>query len=242
MNLEELFLLNTNESLKKYVDNIINNITQNTEHEDKIGFEHPTPHKGFIDNSTIITNVDSFWKIKNNNYAYQFVWGLKKMKVTNLNDAMNKIYALINAYFGEYNNNQLRKEIIAQNPFGVLDISLLAGKKTAVCSERAAIAQNLFSILGVESYYITGYVSDSKGGEPHAFNLIKHNNKFLLYDASKDIPQSINGKTIYVPFISELSLEQVELLFNEKEIIVRNRMYKSFGTYKGKYLDNGYCK
>ena len=86
-----------------------------------------------------------------------------------------------------------------------------------------------FSLLGYETYYIVGNVNNY----PHAFNVINVNGRYLLYDASKDVPVKVDGKiTGYNYYSAVLSDEQVEKLFNGEIIeTIGKRTYQSFGKY-----------
>lgn len=229
MDLEILATLKSPEEIKKYVDQVIEEVINSTKHEDVIGWEHTTPHKGFIDKNTTISNVDSYCKIDSNRYAYLYAAGLSKNKITNLATASNLIYSFIVRYFGLDGDEEKRQQIYYKTNTQIPDISVLEGKNCAVCAERAALAQNLFSLLGYETYYIVGNVNNY----PHAFNVINVNGRYLLYDASKDVPVKVDGKiTGYNYYSAVLSDEQVEKLFNGEIIeTIGKRTYQSFGKY-----------
>ena len=109
-------------------------------------------------------------------------------------------------------NYQEYREIINKDEYSIDD---LKGKNAAVCADRAALAQNLFSILGVESYYLVGQVN----GEDHAYNVINYKGNYLLYDSSKDIPRYENGKLInWLAYVKPISIEQMEVLLNGGKI------------------------
>ena len=72
MDFDEMLAIENKEDLVKFVDKLIKKNERDTEHEDVIGFEHSVPHKGFIDNNTLITNADSTVNFTTNEYAYLF--------------------------------------------------------------------------------------------------------------------------------------------------------------------------
>ena len=230
MNLEDLFNLKDLDSIKKYVDSVIMDIVNNTEHEDKVGFEHILPHKGFIDSDTIITNVDSTFQFTSNEYAYFFVSGLIKNNIHDLNTAMNCVYYFIRSYFGIDGEEKNREALFAVNkePYS---IDILRGKNAAVCAERAAVAQNLFSLLGIESYYIVGTLN----GGAHAYNVIKYNDNYYLFDSSSDVPVYQDGKVKdWRAYAVKISPEQFNSLLNAGGIELEgDRIYISSGKYNG---------
>lgn len=240
MNFEELSLIRNADDLKSFVDKEITNAINNTEHENVIGMEHVLPHKGFIDNNTKISNVDSDWIINDNNYAYYFFDGLRKCEIKNISDALNRVYSFTIFYFGEYTKPEIREQIIRSTPPGKrIDISTLARKNTAICTERAAIVQNLVTLLGVESYFVVGNIYDKDEQVPHAYNILRVNEKFYLYDVSKDIQVEINGKIKYQPYIKAINIEQVQTLFNAGQINTGDRIYDSFGKYNIQINEEG---
>lgn len=229
MDLEKLFTLKDRESLIHYIDSVIIQIEQNTTHEDEIGFEHATPHLGIIDKETMITNVDMVVKFTDNEYAYRFVEGLIKYNIHDIGPAMNYVYYFIRSYFGLEGDHKNREVLLSSNA-DEYSISDLKGKNAAVCADRAAVAQNLFSILGMESYYIVGQIN----GENHAFNVVNYKGNYYLYDSSKDIPKYENGKIVnWLAYVKPISKEQLEALFNGEKITFEDgRIYSSFGKYK----------
>lgn len=235
MTLEEIAELKTSQEIKEYVDKRIHQLEAETKHEDKIGFEHLTPHKGFIDKNTIITNVDSYCCISSNRYAYIFTYLLIKNKINNLDNAIPGIFYFLDNYFGQEGDDEKRLQIFEANQSnGIPDIALLERKNCAVCAERAALAQNLFSLLGIESFYVTGRVSDENELVPHAFNVINYKGKYFLFDASMVQPIYEEGRLKgYKFYTAELTEEQLDILFNAGRIqTAGNRTYESYGTYK----------
>ena len=240
MNFDALASIKNVEALKKFTDEAIDNAINNTEHEEIIGMEHACPHKGFIDSNTRISNVDSDWVISDNNYAYYFVNGLRERGIKNIPDALNKVHSFINAYFGIYTKPEIREQIVMSAPAGkTIDVSTLAGKNTAICVERTALVQNLVTMLGVESYFITGNIQDKDGFCPHAYNIIRFNDQFYLYDVSKEVAVNVNGNVMYQPYVKPISTEQVETLFSAKQINTGDRIYDSTAKYNGIIVGNG---
>ena len=229
MDFDEMLAIENKEDLVKFVDQLVQKNERDTEHEDVIGFEHSVPHKGFIDNNTLITNADSTVNFTTNEYAYLFFRGLIGGKVDNLDRAANLVYYFIRKYFGLDGDEKEREKLFMGNiePFS---IDMFRGKNAAVCAERAAVAQNLFSLLGIESYYIVGQLD----GINHAFNVINYNDNYYLYDASTEETIYENGKVKdWKAYIKPINDENLESLFKgEKVDMPDGRCYSSFSPYK----------
>ncbi|MDO4282633.1 MAG: hypothetical protein Q4D02_03275 [Clostridia bacterium] len=61
-----------------------------------------------------------------------------------------------------------------------VSVNDLLGKSAALCSERATFIHNILILAGFQATLIFGSIN----GEPHAFNLIRWNNKQALLDIS----------------------------------------------------------
>lgn len=235
MNFE--YIKNCNEiELKVYVDKLLENLFSSTLQENVIGFEHVTPHKGIIHEQTRISNSDSDFVIKNREYMYEFVKLLKARNVKTIASALNLIYPYIINYFGLDSNSEKRIEYYVKSNEKIPDVSLLKNKNAAVCAERAAIVQNLFSLLGIESYYCIGNISTKQGSEPHAFNVINYLDSYYVYDASSDVPIIKDGKTVsYGHYLCNIKEEEFDKLLRTNTpiaiadsylVISENKMYR----------------
>ena len=49
----------------------------------------------------------------------------------------------------------------------------LKGMNVALCTERSAMAQQLLSLFGMESYYCMGSINKNDKIEAHCFNIVK---------------------------------------------------------------------
>ena len=102
----------------------------------------------------------------------------------------------------------------------------LKGKRAAMCTERGALAQQLFSLFGTESYYCMGCLSIGDKQEGHCFNIVKRQNDFALLDYSVAVSSyTKEGNLIgYYSFVGTLTNEEF-LDF------VQNGTIKSFDDY-----------
>ena len=131
-------------------------------------------------------------------------------------------------YFDQlaWNTTQTDEEYFAK--LESLTIGDLKGKNVAMCTERAAIAQNLLSLFGIESYYCCGSISYNGKQENHCFNIAAAKNGYILLDYS--IPCYINAQTLeYAPFqgkikddIEDILAGKIDMTFSDYEYIIRD--------------------
>lgn len=100
-----------------------------------------------------------------------------------------------------------------------ISIKEFRGKKFAVCAEKSALAENITSFLGLESYLV---LSDSckignETGSLHAYNIWKTNNGYFIYDPSnpafnleKDTHKILN----YAPAVYPISEDDFNKIKN----------------------------
>ena len=82
-------------------------------------------------------------------------------------------------------------------------VSDLMQKNVALCTERAMLSQNLLFSLGFNSIFkASGAIMNNKM-KPHAYNLISHDGKYYIFDAT--IPTLFNNKIS--PIICEIQKE-----------------------------------
>lgn len=202
-----------NSQLQTQIETRLNKLYKEAPSRTIVGFENMPPLKGIIPKETIIDNGAAYYHIKNNDYIYEFIDILNNKNITDINTILNNIYTFINYYFGKNGNENKRQEIFNRNSFdkNYPDISVLRKQNAALCSERAAMAQNLFSFFGIESYYITGEANVLGEQSSHAFNIINYNGKIMLYDASLDVELYDEEEKIvgYRHYLQEISSNQL---------------------------------
>lgn len=87
-------------------------------------------------------------------------------------------------------------------------------KDISSCSERAALAHNLFKFLGIESYYATSKISINGTKELHNFNIIKFENKTYIFDlACTPIIINKKGEKERMPLVKTFTNEESNNLF-----------------------------
>lgn len=210
-------------------------------------FSHP--FKGFIPLNARIKYIGlapESYSMQTTDFMYEFAHFIKK---NNINSQGRLIYALelfINSYFGlpDRVHKGRREQIFFTDIFSktksdddlfeALDINKIGDlkhKDAAQCTERAALAQQILSLFGTESYYCFGYLGIGEDQEGHAFNVIKRKNDYAVLDYSC-VVKSYNKENLlmtYFPFIGILSNEEFADFINNKKI-------KRFQNYE--FFDN----
>ena len=176
------------------------------EHADKVEYISPLRfkqyiHRGYISRDTTIEFDDTIgaqYKIKDLDYLREAIQCLQrnKEKINSGLKLFNNIFLYLNSYFGvpkslDSNNreNDTRWDIINRkknlsdleddeywDAINNIDISIFKGEYSAMCSERSALAQNLMSFFGYESYYINGHISVDGDDGGHAYTVVADTN------------------------------------------------------------------
>lgn len=198
--------------------------------------------RGFIPFETRIkySSMDiETYGMETTDFFYEFAHILKKYNISSKGALIYNIEPFINSYFG-FAGKQDRGQIFydaAWNStttdeefFDALKnnrLGDLKGKGAAECTERGALAQQLLSLFGVDTYYCMGCVDLGTKQEGHCFNIVKRNNDYALLDYSVPVPVYNNeGKRRgFYPFVGALSNE-------EFEEFVASGTLKSFREYK----------
>lgn len=209
------------------------------------------PFKGFIPLNARIKYIGlalESYSMQTTDFMYEFAHFIKK---NNINSKGRLIYALglfINSYFGLPDRvlKERREQIFFTDIYSKTksesDVDLfkalennkigdLKHKDAAQCTERAALAQQILSLFGTESYYCFGCLGIGKDQEGHAFNVIKRENDYAVLDYSC-VVKSYNKENLlnaYFPFIGILSNEEFADFINNKKI-------KRFQNYE--FFDN----
>ena len=227
MDLEKIYSITDENELKEYIDFLVSEFEKQNEDTEVVGFENLRPHKGIIPRNTIISNVEVDTTFTNNEYAYEFVNKMKKYNVHELRRAMEFVYYFVRYYFGRDGSNERKREFFPyrSEPY---PLDMFRKKSVAVCSERAALSQNLMSLLGVESYFVIGTIN----GGNHAYNIIHHRGDYYLYDTASDKPRIEDGKIVdYVAFIKKLTPEEFESLCDGHLDLGEGRDYTLEGNH-----------
>lgn len=257
MNLLEKINQQQGKDINKIVEQALNEIIAKSEKSKILGFGGDNNviyvHKGFIfpDFRIRYNNLGlETYSMKTTDYFYEFAKELKQYGIKNNGQLIGFLETFINKYFDfpKYNydaRSQIFHDIAWQNTttdeeyFEQLEnneIGDLKGKGIAMCTEKAALAQNLLSLFGIETFYCMGCINNDGKTEPHCFNIAKAKETFVLIDYSIPCPVKENNKVIsYLPFQGIIELSEIEAILTGETI-------KTYSSYEWVKSENGYKK
>ena len=198
--------------------------------------------KGFIPLNTRIKYESmalETYGMETTDFFYEFAHFIKKHNINSTGSLLFNIEYFINSYFG-YSSKDSRSDIFNdvafqstttdEEYFQALQnnkIGDLKGKRSAQCTEKAAIAQQLLSLFGFESYYCVGCVDLENRQEAHSFNIVKKGDNYAIVDYSLPVTSFNQDGSIkaFYPFIGEIKKEE----FNE---FVNYGVLKVFDGYE----------
>ena len=252
MNLFQRILECSEEDVDSIIETAINEADTNAEKVEKLGFldygKSYSVFKGFIPLKTRIKyanlNIEDYG-MESTDFIYEFAHFIRKY---NINSKASLIYNLeffVNSYFGfpgKAERETIFNEIAWQTTttdeeyFKALEnnkLGDLKGKGAAQCTEIGALAQQILSIFGVESYYCMGCVDLDDIHEAHCFNIVKRKNDYALLDYSLPITSYKEDGIVkaYYPFVGTLTNEEFKDFIN-------NGVVKSFDDYYMKGKEN----
>ena len=176
--------------------------------------------------------------IKDDQYIYDFFDYIAGEEINDIYTMLYYIQQFLDSYFnglGELNREDMfvllkDKAGIDIQPNLEHTIEDFRGKGNAKCSEYSSMAQNILSVLNIDSCLVFGAVNVGELGGAHAYNvLITDEGKILLTDFSLrvnvyDIDHNIIG---HLPFIGEL--EQFDNKFVDD--LIKDNNVMSFKDY-----------
>ena len=226
---------------------------------ERIGFQEnlkpQKPHKGFINSSTRIKYCNfeaTTYSMKTIDYFYEFVKILRQSGVKTKAEFINIVQVFINEYFGlNSSRKDLRSEVIFDKAwqstksdeelFSALEnneIGDFKGKNVALCTERAAIAQNLLSLFGFETYYCIGCIEKNGVESAHCYNIVKAPNVYVLLDYSQAVPMYQDNEIMgYEPFTGNIPFDKIDSVLNGDLDITLEDYYYEIGVNGYQYLN-----
>ncbi len=155
--------------------------------------------------------------------------------------SLNAINRAIGKYFGNYYGTQKTEDRnqrfnLDHNSSDSININLseLKGKNLAVCAEKATVAQNLLTFIGIESTLIFSsncILSEGKPATGHAYVVFKTENGFFIYDPTNPIIATGDEERVssVYPAIYAINEQEYELLMSGGEVVVSHSNLKTVG-------------
>ena len=236
--LTEVINCKSEEEVKKLVDETLAKRIEGSEKVEELGARHMTAYKGFIHPDIRMrcgSSTLSTYRMSTTDYLYEYATAVWKYTTYQTPGKFaDGIVPFLNWYFGiTVPGEDKRDDFFCDKAFlaGVYDekffeamenftIGDLRGQGIALCMERSAVAQNILSLFGFDSFFCVGVVKNGDSYEDHAFNIVRNGNKYMLIDFSKTVPQKgLNGSIIYKPYYMEISADKIEDFMNNKVAI-----------------------
>lgn len=222
---DELFNASPDE-VKKIVGSRISILEENADKVERISpmrFDQHI-HRGYISKDTAVSFEDAIgsqYKLRDPEYLYDAVNYLRDNKehINNGRQFFEGVTRFLNSYFGIPNMNKDRWSIIEEktnfasiqddneywNAINNIDISVFKGEQVAQCSERSAMAQNIMSLFGYETYYVNGDISVDGANGGHAYNIVADmRGQKCLIDYSVTSSVECNGVSWDIPTMAKI--------------------------------------
>lgn len=247
MDIIEKIINSSEEDIDKIVEEEIQRQDNLAHKIEQLGFINEnikdSSFKGFIPLKTRIKYSNfaiETYSMETTDYIYSFAHFMKQHDIKDKASIIHYLEYFIDDYFGPY-QNQSREKIFNdiawhstttdEEYFKALEnnkLGDLKGTGAAECTERSALAEQILSVLGFDTYYCIGNYQDSNGrSEAHAFNVVNVKNGYVIVDYSLPI-YSYNKegeKKARYPFIGKMTEEE----FNN---FINNGIIKTFNNYK----------
>ena len=219
-------------------------------------------------NNGIASNAGDYYYIDDDKYIYDFCKYIKEKEIIDEYELFEYILEFMRSYF------KILKIIDREKMFQMISkeqrnlyyptiqehgFHSFKGKGNAMCSEYAIMAQNLLSILDIDSYLVIGKEKTGNSKEEsHAFNLasfIEEKSQeptHILIDLSNfTIIHDVNfkkiGETPYIMYLPEINQEFVNKLIEEEMhleeedygyMVLENEILKmGYGRSRNYYVD-----
>lgn len=230
MNLQEEIIKAKEDEVKNIISNNVCKANETCEKVEHLGFasgKYVTIFKGFIPLNARIKYSNcamETYSMQTTDFFYEFADFLRKNNIVEKKDLIFKLFDFINEYFGVDGKGGSRQFIFNEiawattttdeEYFEALEnnkIGDLKGQGVAECTERSAVAQQILSLFGIESYYCIGCVDYNGVQEPHCYNIVKRWNDYVLVDYScPSYKYTKQGKFIgFNPYVARLTNDEV---------------------------------
>lgn len=217
------------ENVDSVISEAIELANKNAKTVEKLGFlgngKSNSTFYGFIPLDTRIKyasfNMEDY-SMQSTDFMYEFAHFIRTYNLKNKGALVHNLEFFINKYFGY--PSKIKREAIFndiawqttetdEEYFRALEnnkIGHLKGTGAAQCTEKSALAQQILSLFGTETYYCMGCIDFGDIQEAHCFNIVKRKNDYAILDYSIPIPSYDENGTLkaYYPFVGVLSDEE----------------------------------
>ncbi len=248
MDLLQKILTCNEDEVDSIIEAAINEANKNATQVEKLGFvggmSSNNLFKGFIPLKTRIKyanlNMEDYG-METTDFIYDFAHFVRKYNINSKGALISTLEYYVNNYFG-FPGKVSREEIFESKAwnstttdeeyFAALannKLGDLKGLGAAECTERGALAQQILSIFGFESYYCMGCLDQGDRQEGHCFNVVKRQNDYAVVDYSIPVATYNPDGTIrsYLPFVGVLTNEEFLDFVNNGTIKTFNNYYKN---------------
>lgn len=238
--LEKIKECSTDEEIDKIITEAISEADKNSTKIERLGFlnsgKSNSLFKGFIPFKTRIKYENiavETYSMETIDFFYEFAHIVKRSDINNKMSLIMAIESFINQYFG-YPGKQTRDDVFYYKAtantvndadfFKALENNKIGDLKhegAAQCTERGALAQQLLSLFGIETYYCMGCALINGHQEGHCFNVAKSKNNYVLIDYSIPVEAyNPDGNfRVYLPFLGVIPNEEFGAFANDNKLM-----------------------
>ena len=140
-------------------------------------------------------------------------------------------------YFGNGAPNDVVRTLLYRNSFMKdedLSISKFKGSNQSMCTERSALAQNYFKLLGYDCSYLSGIVFLNGQKDLHAFNVVRFSDATKIFDLVCT-PINSTTKNLPSPIMCNLNYDLSLKALTDGEMDNLDVPYINFQSQSGKY-------
>ena len=144
---------------------------------------------------------------------------IKERKPETLFEKCECVMETITRYFGDFSKANERlsyfpdQETVSYDGVKQGTIADIAHKNAAICVERSMLSQNLLKTLGIDvTFKMGGFINNSGKPDGHAFNVIRDNDRYYIYDSTQ--PTLREG--IVSPIVAEIPKEVYDAIIEPR--------------------------
>ena len=204
----------------------------------------------FISTDGTVENDGNYYYLNDDQYIYDFCHFIKDFEITDEFDLFDKILLFLRNYFGKikkidrdemlpvfYDTDGNRLPLKREH-----DLNWFKNQGSAMCTEFTVMAQNILSVLGIDSYVIIGAQKVGREDvESHAFNFVsipetdEMEGTDLLLDFSGfvnvyDVKRKKVGESPFIGYIDSFDDDFLNrFIYEEEPLIYQDYNYARVG-------------